>query len=417
MDNAIGYSNLINSDECGEFSNISNFNLLFYLGLFFIPFDNLFFAPSSGWATIAPFFFLFYLILNIKNISIHFKKIDILLLLAFFMIGPIHGLLYGEAYSIVESIGTIILGFSFYFSLKIYSNSINSNLKNVGLILFFAYLISYIYGLVSLIPNDSVDSFLRIIEKRHYVRLHFSFTEPSFISMHLYGVIFPIAIYFKYKKLFILGILFLITTLLFGESARFYLDTIIIVGLYGIYKMNQKGLKYVFIFIVLGFLSLITLYLIVKYLYPRLLSIYENGVYSDNSLAARWFRVNAIIHGIDLKGFFLGYGLSNTWIPFNNGYSYALSQYDNTYLVEINNLANTRGSSFYCMPLRIISEMGIFALLVCFLKLASKKYWFYFLIIIWLYLQFDSYAFYAVWIYLFIKGERNDFCNSSNLQY
>ena len=301
--------------------------------------------------------------------------------------------------------------------MKIFSNSTNTNLKNIVLILFIGYLLSYLYGLISLIPNSSIDSFLKMVEKRHYSRLHFSFTEPSFISMHLYGVIFPIAIYFKSKKLFALGVLFLITTLLFGESARFYLDTLIIVGLYGVYKMKQKGLKYVFVFLILGFLAVLSLYLIIKYTYPRLLSIYEKGVYSDNSLAARWFRVNAIIHGIDLKGFFLGYGLSNTWIPFNNGYSYALSQYDNSYLVEVNNLANTRGSSFYCMPLRIISEMGIFALLVCLFKLASKKYWFYFFIIVWLYLQFDSYAFYAVWIYLFIKGEKNDFSNSSNLQY
>ena len=43
--------------------------LLFKLAVFFIPFDNLFFAPSRGWATISPILFAFYAITNFKELT------------------------------------------------------------------------------------------------------------------------------------------------------------------------------------------------------------------------------------------------------------------------------------------------------------------------------------------------------------
>ena len=42
---------------------------LFQLGLILIPFDNLVFAPSRGWATVSPIIFFIYIFINIKNIS------------------------------------------------------------------------------------------------------------------------------------------------------------------------------------------------------------------------------------------------------------------------------------------------------------------------------------------------------------
>ena len=405
MNKVINYSSYQTKKR---YNVLANLNVFFYLGLIFIPFDNLFFAPSSGWATIAPFFFLFYILFNLNNQCFKFTKDKVTITFIFICLVILPGMVQGLFSEFIDSLGTLILGISFYFSLQIYSKSNPKRFKkNIFKILFIVYFFAYIYGIVSLIPSSGINNFFNLIEKRHYGnRLQFTFTEPSFISMHLYGVIFPFALFFKDKKMKILGFLFLITTLIFGDSARFYLDTIVAIGAFLLYKVSRYGLKYLFVFLLISILAGFICYQIIINFAPRILSIFENGIYSDNSLAARWFRINAIINGFDFKGLIFGYGLSNTWIPFNKGYYVAYSQYLNGYTVEIDALLNTRGSSFFCMPLRILSEGGLCYFLFVIMKMRSKKYWQYLLLIVWLYLQFDSYAFYAIWVYLFLIKER-----------
>ena len=43
-----------------------NTELIFYVAIFFLPFENFFFAPSSGWAAITPVILMLYTILNYK---------------------------------------------------------------------------------------------------------------------------------------------------------------------------------------------------------------------------------------------------------------------------------------------------------------------------------------------------------------
>ncbi len=42
-------------------------DILFKIGLFMIPFENFFFAPSAGWAAIAPIIFFVYIMFHIKS--------------------------------------------------------------------------------------------------------------------------------------------------------------------------------------------------------------------------------------------------------------------------------------------------------------------------------------------------------------
>ena len=48
--------------------------MLYKIGLFLIPFENFFFAPSAGWAAIAPIVFFIYFFQNIKWIGPILKK-------------------------------------------------------------------------------------------------------------------------------------------------------------------------------------------------------------------------------------------------------------------------------------------------------------------------------------------------------
>lgn len=385
----------------------TNFEFLFILGLLFIPFDNLFFAPSAGWATITPFFFFGYSLVNYKKC---FRLINKKLFLIVFLLlsyASFKGIIFSSLSGVVETLGTLLLGISCYFSFCIFENAHKDRTgRIICKYLFIAYSISFIYGLVTLIPSAAIDNVLRILEKRYYSRLHFSFTEPSFVSMHLFGVILPLSLYFKNKRLRNLGILFFITTLIFGESARFLLDTFVVASIYIAYMLFKKNPIYMILFLILICVGMPTLYYYLNSSGRRLARIIQLGVYSDNSFAARWFRINAIAHGFDLQHFFTGYGLGSTWIPFNNGYDQAFSLYKNGYLVEVLAIKGSHSTSYFCLPLRIISEFGVVAFIYFITKIYNKKNWYYFFIILWLYVQFDSYAFYALWIYLFINRRK-----------
>ena len=77
---------------------------------------------------------------------------------------------------------------------------------------------------------------------------------------------------------------------------------------------------------------------------------------------------------------------------------------------EVNDLENQNyhdDSVSYCLYTRIISEFGIFALFLILFYLyklaknSSFEYKFhYLLIILYLYLQFESLSFYAIWFYI-----------------
>ena len=43
-----------------------NSDIIFYIAIFLLPFENFFFAPSSGWATITPIILAIYILLNLR---------------------------------------------------------------------------------------------------------------------------------------------------------------------------------------------------------------------------------------------------------------------------------------------------------------------------------------------------------------
>ncbi len=414
MDNIVGFSNVKVNSSANSIEKSTNCNFIFYIGLLLLPFDNLFFAPSSGWAAIAPFLFLFYALINFRIDRQLFSKPLFIFGFLVFIIAFFRGFASGLS-SNLQSLGTLILGISFYYSLIIFYEANKDKKKILCYCLLVAYSIAYLYGIISLIPSSSLENFFLLIEKRHYTRLQYTFTEPSFISMHIFGVLLPFGLIFRDKKIIILSILFIITTLIFGESARFYIDTIIIGVIFFTYYFARK--KRFFLLAIFYILFILLAYLIINGdpNSNRLSYIIQKGLYADNSLAARYFRINAIMQGMDTEGYLYGYGLSNTWIPFNNGYASAYKVLTNTYMGEIDSLYGTTGSSFYCMPIRILAEFGLPILCILLIKLFDKKTIVFFIIILYLYIQFDSYAFYTIWIYLFLVREKKNDIGYSGL--
>lgn len=400
---------------------IDFFDCIFLLGIFFVPFDNVWFAPSSGWAAIAPIFFLIYIVFNCKYLILSLRAVKIVVPL--FLLSLLNYIVYPFYFpTLIDTLISLILGISFYLSLNIFLNKKNRNVSTLLKIICIAYTISFIYGVLSVTNLFSFNTVRAMFEKRHYDRLQFTFTEPSFVSMHVYGVMLPLTIIFKKNReadyIKILILLFCGINIIFGESARFIVDLCVVSGIGIIYLLIKSKLKLsvkITVFLVSILLCGFVFFIVRKH--PRIAGIIENGVYADASLASRWFRMNAILKGFLERpiNFLFGFGLSNTHYPFNFGYDAAVMEYRNEYLVEVIQLKNTVEASFFCGHLRVISDFGfVFYLPMLVILYRKSKNKFLFWLMVYLYLQFDSFAFYAFWLLLYncksAKAEKRVTC-------
>ncbi|MCB2293952.1 hypothetical protein LGK95_10520 [Clostridium algoriphilum] len=404
--------------------------ILFRLAVLFIPFDNLKFAPSAGWATISPILFALYAISNFKELkqSIRATKNYAFLIIVMVIYSTGLYLFYEpDIANTFDTITTLSFGIFLYLSLYIryiiYKNDMKKDLK----ILIFAYTISFFYGVVKFVAIKGNVGFIlsafQLVERRYYPRLAFTFTEPSFISIHVAGVMYLLYVSIKdklyKKKLLQLVCLFCALTIISGDSARFLVDFIIVFSLVVMkflvgrkVKLSKKIMICTLIVIMSGAL----LFQIKgNTRVTKMLNgdSYEEMIYSDPSLSARYFRINSSIHGYlnePYKALF-GAGLGNSYYFLQYGYDDALAEFKNSYIDEVAGLADQKTNQLFCMPIRIISEMGvvwfsIIMFLIFFKTIKNKENIFDLLIIIYLYVQFDSYAYYTFPLYLFIIDYR-----------
>ena len=391
----------------------------FTVGLFFIPFDNLFFAPSAGWATITPFFFCAYVLQNIKLLKkIIEKEKKFIIALAMFMVYQIVLIFMNGVHirALIDTAGTLALGLSFFFSLVIRYEVRNDNLMNDdGKKLLVAYIFSFVYGIIRLLAMNFSENLLEIftfLEKRSYERLAFSFTEPSYIGIHIIGVLFLFSYLVSDRKLarkmFVLGVSFFVLQMIFSGSTRALIDIGVFLLLF-IVRWSVKNPKRIVLNVSILLVIGVVIF-IIAFSSVRVRSITSQGVYADPSLASRFFRINAITQGFfdEPIRMLFGYGMGNMIIPFKSGYDAAVSTYASSYWEEVLVLGEAQEiDTLFCLYVKLISDCGLILTVLFFAyiikKFINKKLDFTVLLMcLWLYAQFDSYAFYTTWLILFL---------------
>ena len=402
--------------------------IIFKIGIFMIPFENFFFAPSAGWATLSPLIFAIYIIFNAKKALksiIKYKEIFIFILVIILM-SLINYIFVGI--NISNSINAIIslgLGCVTLISFDIYLTGKKSKIKKIVKLLIIAYSISLIVGWIEFLSIKFNINFLKnifiLLEKRDYIsfnRVPFTFTEPSFIGMHMFGVLLPFYILTKDKRIIFLITLICGSALIFEASVRLILDILIVIAICGIAYVirNIKKVRVVIFTVLILTLAGIT----VKQAYqtiPRVKQILDKGLYADGSLASRIIRIDASINGFkkDIAHFTFGYGLGNAAMPIRKGYDAAMAEYreinGNDIPREIEELPYIETDSIsYCLYTRMISEIGIVMTIIAiyylfYLAIKGKNRMFlvYLFILLYLYIQFDSYAFYTIWLYIVVS--------------
>lgn len=398
-----------------------NSELAFYIAVAFLPFENFFFAPSSGWAAITPVILAFYIILNFKRVPktlLTLRKI-----VGFFVVAIILGSITAFLNHVVmtdfiDAFIPLALGAILLFSFYIFYDK-KKDLRTVVNIIVIAYAICAVIGLFEFLAlqfgNHSFANWLAGLFKRNYLtsngRVQFFFTEPSFIGMHLFGVLLPLYWLSRRKDLlFIIGLI-AIEAILFGSGVRVALDIAVVAILYfGYLLFKHKKAKFIpLILLVLG--------LGFSYIYNhnvRVQKIVDSGVYADGSLASRYFRMQSSIIGYTKTPgqALVGYGLGNSLYPIHLGYDEAEEQYASTYRREVEDLNNQNlnyhdDSASYSLYTRMISEFGLILTAVALIYLvyltknsALPQRWLYLLVILYIYIQFESLGFYAIWIFI-----------------
>lgn len=406
---------------------------LFLFACFLIPFENFVFAPSAGWAAIAPLVFMVYVLLHINKLGVliyRYRYIFLILLAGslitlvnFFFINDYLMPALSRMFSTYISLG---LGLVSLFAFDIYFQKNGRDTEHLEKVLLVAYTVTICVGFIEFLTikfnigyvKDLVD----MLSKRNYLpygRVQFCFTEPSFIGMHLFGVLLPIYVFGKNKKILYLIVVFALLGILFGCGVRIIVDTAVICAIFALHKINLRKLKNV----VIIFLTVLIMISGGNYIYKhnyRVHTIVNSGVYADGSFASRWFRIKASIKGSQESVIhtLLGYGFGQEAIPMEKGYLGAKAEYKSNYtreLVEVKEgVKRNNDSVSYCLFARVFSELGVIIAIIIILYL-SRMYFYIkdrewkaiFLSVTYLYVQFESYAFYSIWLLLVLSDIRN----------
>ena len=391
---------------------------LFYTGVALLPFENFYFAPSSGWGTLSPLFFIVYLVLNYKLITHYIVKYWKIIL--FFIIAIILGSITAFIYqtplkSYVDSFVPLLLGATSLFTFSIYYGK-NKKLSKVVDIIVISYAICAVLGIFEFLAvqldNYPIVNFLKSISKRDYIglgRVQFFFTEPSFVGMHLFGIILPLYWITRRKDLLFIFFLFASEALLLQTGVRVAIDIAVVAILYFTFLILRHN-KAKFIPLILLILGLGFCFIYNSN--ERVQNITKAGVYADGSLASRFFRMQTSFIGYrnTTPQFLTGYGLGNSMYPIRLGYNEAREQYDNEYVKEVEDLGSINASddaASYSLYTRFISEFGLIMTIIALVYLFNitdrsrfPQKWLYLSIILYLYLQFESLGFYALWLFI-----------------
>ena len=398
-----------------------NSELVFYIAIFFLPFENFFFAPSAGWAAITPIILAVYIILNYKHALKGLLKLRKILyfFIACVILGSITAFINNVG--IIDYVNSFVplgLGAVCLLSFWIFYDKEKDLNKLISLIV-LSYSICIVIGLAEYLSvkleNTAMQNWLASLMKREYLvsngRVQFFFTEPSFIGMHLFGILLPLYWLSRRKDLLFVLVLFIIAAIAFNSGVRVFIDIAIVAIIYFIYLLaiHKKLLFIPLILLVLG--------LGFTYSYNsniRIKKIVDDGIYADGSLAARYFRIESSIIGYTKSPaqMITGFGLGNAIKPVHLGYDEAREEYKSTYMREVDALDKERtdfhdDSVAYSLYIRFISEFGLIMTIVAIAYLIHitrnsrlPQKWLYLAIILYIYIQFESLGFYAIWIFI-----------------
>ena len=284
---------------------------------------------------------------------------------------------------------------------------------------------------------EPVTRLFQHLMERNYVprKPQFLFAEPSYIGMHIFGILLPLFWLTRRKSLAVLTLVFAFGSACMGVGVRILIDTMIALLLWAMVEIRWDRARNVIAALagvgVIGVGGTLTL------LHnARVQSLLQHGLMQgDFSTLARIFRSLApMLAGLhDPVHLIFGFGMGNIKDAMLQGYDAAraviTAQGGNPDgNGEIRLIADTDNSTYYFTMnayVSFITEFGI-VMLVAFLILIlahvtlnhawSKTTICWLILLCYLYIQFEGYAFYALWLYIWATGLRRPLIHAARTE-
>lgn len=404
-------------------------DIVFYAAIALLPVDGLKIGLTMPfWNPISPVLFGLYVALNWKIAQSSMYRFRLWCLLpAMLIVTSVYGwcTIAFHPVSAVMSLVAIALGLCCLLSLDIAIRVKRLSVASLITVLIVAYWCALAIGIIEYLSIKLhivlLHSWLMSIMQRNYVsqRVQFLFAEPSYIGMHVYGILLPVYWKTHNKRLAILIGCFAAGSIIMGAGTRIVVDTAVaaIISLIIMVPwrtLDKKTMKKLLI----AASALLMIFMIFQFVFnSRLHAIWKQGLWQgDSSVLARMFRtLSPLLAGWhDPAHLWLGFGAGNLADSMHAGYPYALrifTAHNGLMTGEITGLQHVSSSNAFSMNfyVSIVAEFGLIALLTL---LISVIYWMtrnhqwsslnvgWLILLIYLYAQFEAYAFYALPLFI-----------------
>ena len=409
-------------------------DLLFYMALALLPVDGTVLGwPLPYWTPLAPWCFLAYTIANWRLAPLLWGRWRLFLplpvLLTALSVFGWHtlGLRPGPA---LRSLVSLLLGLACLVAIDIALSIRRLPWRSVLTVLVASYTLAFLIGLVQYAAlrcdwTTVLEYFGRLLYRNYgSVRPQFLFAEPSYIGMHVFGVLLPVFWLTRDRRVGLLVPLFAGGSILMGAGTRIVLDSIVAGALWLVVELRLHGRRQG---LALGLSSVCVLAGAASAVLfnPRLHAIARRGLLAgDASMSSRIFHMlapmSAWMH--DPWHLTLGYGAGNIAVAVRRGYEGALRAYlsfGGVMNAEIRGLAHPPDNTFTMSAYAsFITEFGLvgFALLTAavlahftVMHAWNRTTLCWLILVAYLYVQFEAYAFYALWLFVWaapIVGRR-----------
>ncbi len=410
-------------------------DVIFCLALALLPAGGTVFGFSMMyWSPISPVLIIIYALLNVRFMPRVYSRYGV------FMLYPVALMvvsMYGWAsigfhvHTAVQTLVALISGMACLVSLDIAFRLKHLDWAYAVRLIVVAYWVSFGIGVLEFLAvhghAPAVTWLARRVLKRNYVPNHvqFLFAEPSYVGMHVFGVLMPLYWLTKRKRVAVLTLSYALGAAAMGVGVRILIDTVVALLLWLVVAVNLHRLSNIVITIAgLGTVGIGGSVMMLHN--PRIESMLANGpVNGDFSAVARLFRALAPAEAwkTDWVHFLFGFGIGNLKDAIARGYESAVQTLTSMggkpqSNEEIRLLGNPPGDHYIFTMSAYVDAITEFGLLMCLtgvllllMHITRNRAWnkmtvCWVILLVYLYIQFEGYAFYALWLFIWVVGTR-----------
>lgn len=413
-------------------------DMLLFAAVAMLPFDGTKVGIALPyWTPISPWLFALYAIINWRYLRDTVRRfLPFFLFPLLLVVMSVYGwrTMGVHASALAKSFISVVLAVACLAALDIAIRLKKLPVRTMLTVLFAAYVVAFLTGILQYLALEShlnwrpVRVYFWNLLYRYYVgvRPQFMFAEPSYIGMHLFGVLLPVYWLTKDKRIGFMVPVFAIGAIVMGSGTRIVLDAVVAAFLWMVASINFRSRTLTAGFV--GALSLMAAGGIgAVFFNPRLNSLASNGLLSgDGSMSARIFHMLAPMWSWkhDLTHFLFGWGAGNISDAVRTGYAGARRWYDahgGMGNAEIDGLANPPADTFtMSIYASFITEFGVLCfaafVVMVLVHVTMNRAWnrqtvCWLVLLAYLYIQFEAYAFYAIPLFIWAAG-----CAQSQMQ-